>query len=488
MVDHVLALPEDTRLMVLAPVVAGRKGRAGRAARGAASAQGFVRVRVDGKVFELDAAPRLAKQGKHTVEVVVDRLKVRADATSGYRRVVRDRAAPRQRARARRGDGQRPRARVLGELRLPGVQLLAARARAAAVLVQQPDAGACPRCDGLGTVEFFDPARVVAHPNLSAGERRDPGWDRRNQFYHSMLAALAAHYGFDLETPWEALSPTRRRARPARLGRRADRVPLPGRARPHHRAAHAFEGVLPNFERRYRETESAAVREELAKYRNTRACPDCGGTRLRREALHVLVAGRRIHEVSAWPLRRSLEFFGALELPGAQAAVAGKIVTEIASRLRFLVNVGLDYLSLDRAAQSLSGGEAQRIRLASQIGSGLTGVLYVLDEPSIGLHQRDNARLLETLKHLRDLGNSVIVVEHDAEAILAADHVVDMGPGRARRRPDRGRGPAGDPPHVSRRLPASTFRRLRSRIPRQRQPPKEAVRCASRGERKQPQA
>ncbi|MGH8722392.1 MAG: excinuclease ABC subunit UvrA, partial [Burkholderiales bacterium] len=290
-------------------------------------------------------------------------------------------------------------------------------------------AGACPRCDGLGAVEFFDPKRVVAHPNLSLAGGAIRGWDRRNHFYYTLLQSLAAHYGFDIETPWEALADEVQDR--VLNGSGAERIAfryLNERGRSTVKE-HAFEGVVPNLERRYRETESSVVREELAKYRNTRTCPECEGTRLRREARHVRVADMTLHQVSCWPLRQAQAFFHTLRLPGARAAVADKIVTEIAGRLGFLVNVGLDYLTLERAAQTLSGGEAQRIRLASQIGSGLTGVLYVLDEPSIGLHQRDNARLIETLKHLRDLGNSVIVVEHDAEAILAADHVVDMGPG-----------------------------------------------------------
>jgi excinuclease ABC subunit A len=427
MVDHVLALPADTRLMVLAPVVAGRRGEQAELLE-ELRAQGFARVRVDGKVFDLDAAPRLAKHGKHTVDVVVDRLKVRPDArqrlAESFETALRHANG---RALAVETDGGREHV-FSASFACPVCSYALPELEPRLFSFNNP-AGACPRCDGLGTIEFFDPRRVVAHPNLSLASGAIRGWDRRNHFYHSMLAALAAHYGFDLEAPWEALPDEAQQRVLYGSGGEPVEFRYPGERGRVTVRTHAFEGVLPNFERRYRETESAAVREELAKYRNTRACPDCGGARLRREALHVRVAGRGIHEVSAWPLRRSLEFFGALELPGAQAAVAGRIVAEIASRLRFLVNVGLDYLSLERAAQSLSGGEAQRIRLASQIGSGLTGVLYVLDEPSIGLHQRDNARLLETLKHLRDLGNSVIVVEHDAEAILAADHVVDMGPG-----------------------------------------------------------
>ena len=289
--------------------------------------------------------------------------------------------------------------------------------------------GACPRCDGLGALEFFDPRRVVAHPNLSLASGAIKGWDRRNHFYFSMLNSLAQHYGFDVEAPWEMLDDAAQRL--ILHGSGKEKIAfhyLTERGRSQVRE-HAFEGVLPNLERRFRETDSLVVREELAKFRNTQTCTECAGTRLRREARHVKVGEKTIYEISAFPLRKTFEFFKALALQGAKQQIAERIVREIANRLEFLVNVGLDYLALGRAAGSLSGGESQRIRLASQIGSGLTGVMYVLDEPSIGLHQRDNARLIETLKHLRDLGNSVMVVEHDEEAIRAADYVVDMGPG-----------------------------------------------------------
>jgi excinuclease ABC subunit A len=289
--------------------------------------------------------------------------------------------------------------------------------------------GACARCDGLGTVSFFDPKRVVAFPELSLASGAIKGWDRRNQFYFQMLQSLAAHYGFDLEKPYSDLTETVQQAVLHGSGREKIRFMYIGEKGNKHFREHAFEGVLPNLERRYRETESVVVREELAKYLNTQACPECAGTRLRREARFVTVDGKAIYEVSALPLNEAIAYFESLHLPGVKQAIADKIVREIGNRLQFLVNVGLEYLSLDRAADTLSGGEAQRIRLASQIGSGLTGVMYVLDEPSIGLHQRDNTRLLETLKRLRDIGNSVIVVEHDEDAIMSADHVVDMGLG-----------------------------------------------------------
>ncbi|TMI44809.1 MAG: excinuclease ABC subunit A, partial [Betaproteobacteria bacterium] len=289
--------------------------------------------------------------------------------------------------------------------------------------------GACPRCDGLGAIEFFDPKRVVAHPNLSLASGAIRGWDRRNHFYYSMLQSLAGHYGFDVEQPWELLDEKVQELILSGSGQEKIAFTYLSERGRSTVKEHAFEGVIPNLERRYRETDSSVVREELAKHLNTRACPECGGTRLRREARHVRILDKTLFEVSGWPLRKTLDFYKNLKLDGARGQVAERIVREIANRLEFLVNVGLDYLALERSAETLSGGEGQRIRLASQIGSGLTGVMYVLDEPSIGLHQRDNARLIETLKRLRDLGNSVIVVEHDAEAIRAADHVVDMGPG-----------------------------------------------------------
>jgi excinuclease ABC subunit A len=429
MVDHVLALPEDTRLMVLAPVVAGRKGEQAELLE-ELRAQGFTRVRVDGKVHDLDSAPRMAKNVKHSVEVVVDRLRARADA--------KQRLAESFETALRHADGRA----IAVEADSGREHLFSARFACPACSYSLAELeprlfsfnnpmGACPRCDGLGAVEFFDPKRVVAHPNLSLASGAIRGWDRRNHFYFAMLQALARRYDFDIEAPWEALPDEAQQLILYGSGKEKIAFPYPGERGRALVKEHAFEGVLPNLERRFRETDSVVVKEELAKYRNTRTCPDCDGTRLRREARHVRIAGKSIHEMSCMPLGPSLEFFRGLaaQLPGARAAVADKIVREIANRLEFLVNVGLDYLALARSAESLSGGEAQRIRLASQIGSGLTGVMYVLDEPSIGLHQRDNARLIETLKRLRDLGNSVIVVEHDEEAILAADYVVDMGPG-----------------------------------------------------------
>jgi excinuclease ABC subunit A len=426
MVDHVSALPDDTRLMVLAPVVSGRKGEQADLFD-ELRAQGFARVRVDGTVHELDALPKLAKSTKHSVDVVVDRLKVRADA--------RQRLAESFETALRHADGRA----IALETDTGREHLFSARFACPVCGWSLPELeprlfsfnnpmGACPTCDGLGAIDFFDPRRVVAHPSLSLASGAIKGWDRRNQFYFQMLTSLAAHYGFDVEKPFERLPEN---VQAIVLYGTKEKVPfsyLNERGKTFVRE-HSFEGVIPNLERRYKETDSVVVREELAKFRNTRPCPECEGTRLRREARHVKVGDRAIYELAALPLREAVRFFRELDLPGSRRAIAERIVNEIAARLSFLVNVGLDYLSLDRSADTLSGGEAQRIRLASQIGSGLTGVMYVLDEPSIGLHQRDNGRLLETLKHLRDLGNTVIVVEHDEEAIEAADHVVDMGPG-----------------------------------------------------------
>jgi excinuclease ABC subunit A len=427
MVDHVLALPEDTKLMILAPVVAGRKGEQTDLFT-ELRAQGFVRLRVDGKVHDIDALPKLAKNSKHDIDVVVDRLKVRIDA--------RQRLAESFETALTHADGRA----VAVEMDSGREHLFSARFACPACSYALPELeprlfsfnnpmGACPKCDGLGQISFFDPARVVAYPHLSLASGAIRGWDRRNQFYYQLLASLAAHYGFDIEQPFEALAEAHRQV--VLYGSGREKIAFrylseTGRASTRE---HAFEGIVHNLERRYKETDSVAVREELAKYLNTRPCPECEGTRLRREARHVLIGGRNLPQVNGLPLIAARDFFNLLALEGQRAQVAEKIVREITARLTFLINVGLDYLSLDRSAETLSGGEAQRIRLASQIGSGLTGVMYVLDEPSIGLHQRDNARLLATLAELRDLGNTVIVVEHDDEAIHAADHVVDMGPG-----------------------------------------------------------
>jgi excinuclease ABC subunit A len=426
MVDHVLALPADTKLMILAPIVASRKGEQQELVA-ELRAQGFVRLRVDGRVHEIDSVPKLSKNIKHSVDVVIDRLKVHAEA--------KQRLAESFETALRHADGRA----VVLEPDSGREHLFSARFACPVCDYSLPELeprlfsfnnpmGACPECDGLGTISFFDPKRVVAHPGLSLASGAIKGWDRRNQFYFQMLASLAAHFKFDVETPFEKLPGT---VQSIVLYGTKEKIAfsyLNERGRSFIKE-HAFEGIIPSLERRYKETQSLVVREELAKYLNAKACPACGGARLRIEARHVKVAEKAIYEVSGIPLKQGLDFFRKLKLAGAKQAIAEKIVNEIVSRLSFLNNVGLDYLSLDRSADTLSGGEAQRIRLASQIGSGLTGVMYVLDEPSIGLHQRDNGRLLAMLKHLRDLGNTVIVVEHDEEAINSADHVVDMGPG-----------------------------------------------------------
>jgi len=433
MVDHVLALPEGTRVMVLAPLVVSRKGEQAELFD-ELRAQGFVRLRIDGEVHEIDRLPKLDRNKKHTVEIVIDRVKIEKPATGGAGQ--QQRLAESFETALRHADGRA----VAVELDSAREHLFSSKFACPICSYSIPELeprlfsfnnpmGACPRCDGLGEITFFDPKRVVAFPHLSLAGGAVRGWDRRNQFYFSMLLSLAQHFDFDVEVPFEALP---QRAQDIVLHGSGDEkiaFRYPGEKGRTAVKEHAFEGILPNLERRYRETDSVAVKEELAKYLNTRACPECDGTRLRVEARNVRVAGLNIHQISALPLRQSQPFFEMLELPGSKKTIAEKIVREIANRVQFLNNVGLDYLSLTRSADTLSGGEAQRIRLASQIGSGLTGVMYVLDEPSIGLHQRDNERLIETLKRLRDLGNSVIVVEHDEEAIAAADHVVDMGPG-----------------------------------------------------------
>jgi len=427
MVDHALQLPEDTRLMILSPLVVGRKGEQADLFDGL-RAQGFVRVRVDGKVHEIDALPKLKKNLKHTVEIVIDRLKVRPE--------LKQRLAESFETALRHSDGRA----LAVEMDGGKEHLFSARFACPICSYSLPELeprlfsfnnpmGACPKCDGLGQISFFDPKRVVAYPHLSLGAGAIRGWDRRNQFYFQMLQSLAQHYHFDLETPFENLPQPVQDVVLNGSGRDKIKFFYLGEHGSKHQREHAFEGILPNLDRRYRETDSMAVREELAKYLNSQPCPECNGTRLRREARHVRVATSTIYDLSALPLKQAADFFRKLRLAGARHAIADRIVKEIVSRLAFLNDVGLDYLSLDRSADTLSGGESQRIRLASQIGSGLTGVMYVLDEPSIGLHQRDNARLLGTLKHLRDLGNTVIVVEHDQEAIENADYVVDIGLG-----------------------------------------------------------
>lgn len=427
MVDHVLQLPADTRLLILAPIVTGRKGEQVELFD-ELCAQGFVRVRLDGKVFDIDSLPKLHRNTKHTVEVVIDRLKITPDAkqrlAESFETALRHAEGRALAVEMDSGTEHLFSAKFSCPICSYGLSELEPR-----LFSFNNPVGACPKCDGLGQVTFFDPARIVAFPHLSLAGGAIRNWDRRNQFYFQMLQALASHYDFDLETPFEQLRDAVQQTILYGSGKEKIAFAYLNEQGRSNQQSHTFEGVIPNMERRYRETESQTVREELAKFINARVCPECDGTRLCREARHVLVDNQTIFDVSAWPLRQAKQFFDKMELSRHKQAIAERIVREISSRLQFLNDVGLDYLSLDRSTDTLSGGEAQRIRLASQIGSGLTGVMYVLDEPSIGLHQRDNERLLKTLKHLRDLGNSVIVVEHDQDAILLADHVVDMGPG-----------------------------------------------------------
>ena len=428
MVDTVMARSRGERLMLLAPIVDDRKGEHAQIVEGLRS-QGFIRARIDGRLHELDDPIALDPKRRHSIEVVVDRFRVRDDLTL--------RLAESFETALALSDGRATVAPLDGG---GGDTVFSARFACHVCGYAIPEleprifsfnnpAGACQRCDGLGVQTFFDPARVVAHPELSLPGGAVRGWDRRNFYYFQMVQSLAAHYGFDIDTPFRDLAPAVRDVILNGSGSEAIRFTFRTERRGDYVREHPFEGVLPNMERRYRETESSVVRDDLAKYLGTRPCEACGGARLNRGARNVFVGGETLPALAALPIRTACDFFARMELGGARAAIASRILREIVQRLRFLVDVGLDYLSLDRAAETLSGGEAQRIRLASQIGAGLVGVTYILDEPSIGLHQRDNRRLLDTLEHLRDIGNTVIVVEHDEEAINSADHVIDMGPG-----------------------------------------------------------
>ena len=431
MVDHVLALPEETALMILAPVVANRKGEQ-HELFAELRAQGFVRLRVDGKVYDIDTLPKLAKNSKHSIDVVVDRLKLRPDQRQRLAESFETALTHAEgRALAVEMDGQNTQLRehlFSARFACPVCSYSLQELEPRLFSFNNP-MGACPKCDGLGQIQFFDESRIVAFPHLPLATGAIKGWDKRNQFYFQMLESLAEHYKFDTGVPFEDLPEATRKIVLYGSGQEQIRFKYLSEKGTRFERSHVFEGIIPGFERRYKETDSLMVREELTKYLNAKPCPECHGTRLRREARHVFIGGKTIAEIGHMALGICRAFFQQLKLAGHRAQVADKIVKEIDSGLGFLINVGLDYLSLDRSAETLSGGEAQRIRLASQIGSGLTGVMYVLDEPSIGLHQRDNSRLLETLRFLRDLGNTVIVVEHDQEAIESADHVVDIGPG-----------------------------------------------------------
>jgi excinuclease ABC subunit A len=429
MVDQVLAMPEGTRLMLLAPVVAERKGEHVQLMQDL-MAQGFIRARINGEVYELDQPPALDLRKKHNIDAIVDRIKVKQD--------IRLRLAESFETALRLADGV---ARIAfmdnpDEDEVIFSDRFACNICGYSLTELEPrlfsfnnPSGACPGCDGLGVKQYFDPDRVVVNEELALAGGAIRGWDRKTTYYYQMIQSLAAHYKFDLETPFNELSKKLRDI--VLFGSGGEKVEFyyENSRGMQVKKRHRFEGVIPNLERRYRETESGAVREELAKFLNSQSCPDCGGTRLNRSARNVFILDYAIAEISNMSVGDAVRFFADMELDGWRATIADKIVKEIGDRLGFLSDVGLDYLSLGRSAETLSGGEAQRIRLASQIGSGLVGVMYILDEPSIGLHQRDNQRLLSTLTHLRDIGNTVIVVEHDEEAILAADYVVDLGPG-----------------------------------------------------------
>jgi len=429
MVDQVLAMPEGEKLMLLAPIVRDRKGEHLHTID-QLKGQGFIRARIDGIVVDLDDAPLLEKNKKHTIEVVVDRFKVRDDLqlrlaesfetalglTDGIAII------------AHMSDDDWPQKIFSAKFACPICDYSIDELEPRIFSFNNP-AGACPTCDGLGKKQFFDVDLVVQFPDSSLSEGAIRGWDQRNVYYFHMLKSLAAHYEFDLATPWAKLSKKQQKLILEGSGTEQIDFTYVNDRGDIYKKKHRFEGILPNMERRFRETESSMVREELVKYMTTSDCSDCGGSRLKKAARHVFIGEHNLPSIVTLPVSQAKQYFDELELTGAQGEIAEKIIKELQDRLRFLVDVGLNYLTLDRSADSLSGGEAQRIRLASQIGAGLVGVMYILDEPSIGLHQRDNDRLLKTLTRLRDLGNTVLVVEHDEDAIRLADHVIDIGPG-----------------------------------------------------------
>ncbi|MEC8822791.1 MAG: excinuclease ABC subunit UvrA, partial [Pseudomonadota bacterium] len=428
MVDQVLAMPEGSKLMILAPVIRDRKGEHLQVIDTMRS-QGFIRLRVDGAVYDIDDVPALDKKRKHQIDVVVDRFKVKEG--------LEQRLAESFETALELADGIALVAPMSGEGEEHTFSARYACTQCGYSLSElEPrlfsfnnPAGACPTCDGLGVRQFFDAEKVIQSPEATLASGAIKGWDRRAVYYFQMLTSVAEHYGIDLETPWEELPENFQEV--LLYGSGNEDIPFRYvNSRGHiMEKAHPFEGILPNLERRYRETESQSMREELARNLSTQPCKDCGGSRLRRSARHVFIEERNLPEITHLPVGDAHRYFSTLALPGRKGEIAEKILKEVRERLQFLVNVGLEYLTLERSADTLSGGEAQRIRLASQIGAGLVGVMYILDEPSIGLHQRDNDRLLATLTHLRDLGNTVIVVEHDEDAILQADYLVDMGPG-----------------------------------------------------------
>ena len=432
MVDKVMALPEGSRIMVLAPIIRERKGEHLHVFS-ELNSSGFIRARVDGLVCEIEFPPELEKNKKHSIDVVVDRLKIKPGLEQ---RLAESFETAIQLADGlalvsiTSEDGEKPQDDLVFS------SLFACPQCGHSISELEPrlfsfnnPAGACSTCDGLGVKQFFDESRIITDEALALAEGAIRGWDRRNIYYFQMLTSLAAHYGFTVETPFQKLSKKHQNFILRGSGKEVidfhyvnDRGDTITRSYP-------FEGILPNMERRYRETESNHVREELAKYLSSQSCPDCSGTRLRKDARYVLIKGLNLPSITGMTVAQSADYFKKLKLSGTRAQIAEKILKELQDRLKFLIDVGLNYLTLNRSADTLSGGEAQRIRLASQIGAGLVGVMYILDEPSIGLHQRDNSRLLDTLFHLRDLGNTVIVVEHDEEAIASADHIIDIGPG-----------------------------------------------------------
>ena len=430
MVDKVIALPTDTRIMVLAPMVRKRKGQHIHVFN-ELKTSGFIRARVNGLVCEIEYPPELEKNKKHSIDVVIDRLKIRPG--------LEQRLAESFETAIQLADGLAVVSMMegnSGEKDLVFSSLFACRKCGHSISELEPrlfsfnnPAGACSGCDGLGLKQFFDEQRVITDSSLSLSEGAIRGWDRRSVYYFHILTSLAEHFGFAVDTPFNKLSKKHQEVLlRGSDGEVVDFVYVNDRGDTRTRS-YAFEGVLPNMERRYHETDSTVVREELAKYLSSQPCPDCGGTRLRRDARYVLIQGINLPSITEMTVTQALEYFTYLKLTGKRAKIAEKVLKELQNRLKFLVDVGLNYLNLSRSAETLSGGEAQRIRLASQIGAGLVGVMYILDEPSIGLHQRDNNRLLNTLFHLRDLGNSVIVVEHDEGAIRSADHIIDIGPG-----------------------------------------------------------
>jgi len=428
MVDQLLALPEGSKIMVLAPVIRERKGEHLHVFKELQSS-GFIRARIDGTVTELDYPPTLEKNKKHTIEAVIDRLKIRSD--------IQQRLAESLETAIQLSDGtvtvafmdeERDELMFSARFACPVCGHSISELEPRMFSFNNP-AGACGSCDGLGVKQFFDPQRIITDTSLSLAEGAIRGWDRRNFYYFQMLTSLAEHYRFAVDTPFSELSDSNQSLiLYGSKGKQIDFKFANDRGDTMVRR-HAFEGILPNMERRYRETESQTVRDDLARFLSSQACPDCGGTRLCSDARHVYIEGTTLPEITQMTIAQAREYFGALKLSGSRATIADKILKELELRLQFLIDVGLNYLTLSRSADTLSGGEAQRIRLASQIGAGLVGVMYILDEPSIGLHQRDNDRLLNTLFHLRDIGNTVIVVEHDEDAIRSADHLIDIGPG-----------------------------------------------------------